>query len=379
MNPITTIRWPMRPANLLPLTTLRLFAAAAIVIFHLPWHDFSGQPALGGGVTFFYILSGFILSHVHFEMRGMHENMLFWIARFARIWPVHFFTFLLLLASCKYNFILGQHYFVPKAALNLSLLQAWIPASSVNFSFNGVSWSLSCESFFYFLFPFVLPLAKKYPFSSILISFVISLSVMLAGKFIFQENSGHSVFSANSVAIVNPVCRLFNFVLGCSTYMIWQRWPFTVQSNFISKFTFWTIVEIGVLAAVGIISYLLTSRLHLCFGSIPAQIDWLEWILISPIFAIVIWVFAFQGGFISKVFSWRILCYGGEISFSIYMVHQIVFRFASDWFGFSSPHPIAIFFWIIVSLILAMLIFHFVEVPARRWIIAGGKSYLKRI
>jgi peptidoglycan/LPS O-acetylase OafA/YrhL len=43
------------------------------------------------------------------------------------------------------------------ALANVSLLHAWLPKMSVYFGLNSVTWSLSCELFFYLVFPLLIP------------------------------------------------------------------------------------------------------------------------------------------------------------------------------------------------------------------------------
>ena len=70
--------------QLSPLTSFRFFAAMAIVCFHSIGgaHDY-----LRSGVTFFYVLSGFVLAYVHPSLSGSVEFLRFWVSRIARIWP----------------------------------------------------------------------------------------------------------------------------------------------------------------------------------------------------------------------------------------------------------------------------------------------------
>ena len=62
------------PQNLKPLTALRFFAAMWVVGFHF-WPDLElAMPAIVGkgylGVDLFFVLSGFIHSHVYLERRN---------------------------------------------------------------------------------------------------------------------------------------------------------------------------------------------------------------------------------------------------------------------------------------------------------------------
>src|SRR5262245_7472899 len=75
------------------LTALRFFAAAAVVIHHS--RGLFLPQALGGwllakfGVSFFFVLSGFILVHVYPELPTGRSVVRFWMARVARLWPLH--------------------------------------------------------------------------------------------------------------------------------------------------------------------------------------------------------------------------------------------------------------------------------------------------
>jgi peptidoglycan/LPS O-acetylase OafA/YrhL len=74
------------------LTSLRLFAAAMIVVLHANGHF--GIPAwlpryvgLGAGVSIFFVLSGFILTINYPELPTWTAVLRFWRNRFARLWP----------------------------------------------------------------------------------------------------------------------------------------------------------------------------------------------------------------------------------------------------------------------------------------------------
>jgi hypothetical protein len=63
--------------------------------FGLPPVILGGWP-LTGGVSFFFILSGFILTHAHLNMTAGGTPFSFYVSRIARIWPAHVACFLLL-------------------------------------------------------------------------------------------------------------------------------------------------------------------------------------------------------------------------------------------------------------------------------------------
>lgn len=142
------------PAKLPRLTSLRFFAALAVVLTHVGY-QFTSSQALRKtetygyvAVAFFFVLSGFVLTW-SFRPR---PSSVFWWGRFAKIWPSQFviavFVFLVLPTFERVPSTFGE-------ILDLSLLQAWWPHRNVYFGGNGVSWSLSCEIFFYAIAPLI--------------------------------------------------------------------------------------------------------------------------------------------------------------------------------------------------------------------------------
>ncbi|MDQ1699211.1 MAG: hypothetical protein QOG34_1074 [Frankiaceae bacterium] len=139
-----------RPSRLDALTGLRFWFAFLVVAHHSLEHWFGGGVHVVAdfgyiGVDFFFVLSGFVLT---WSARPDVGPLRFWWNRVARIWPLHLTTLVLAV-------VVGVGVAVNGSGLvpNLLLLQAWWPQQHVYFGFNAVSWSLSCEVFFYLCFP----------------------------------------------------------------------------------------------------------------------------------------------------------------------------------------------------------------------------------
>ena len=100
-------------SHLLELTSVRFIAALSVVLMHFseylalpqPWAQVLG--AGGIGVTFFFVLSGFVLTYNYrdtFESGvRFHEFRDFFLARLFRIYPAYFLAKGLYFLECGWN------------------------------------------------------------------------------------------------------------------------------------------------------------------------------------------------------------------------------------------------------------------------------------
>jgi peptidoglycan/LPS O-acetylase OafA/YrhL len=138
------------PLDLKPLTALRFAAAMWVVSFHY-WPHLAGVglPGLVAngylGVELFFVLSGFILSHVYLEAFGegrFRYGSFLW-ARIARVYPLHIAVLaglgVLAVAATAAGMTLGTG-LLNWAALpaNLLMIHAWGLAPAA--AWNHPSW-----------------------------------------------------------------------------------------------------------------------------------------------------------------------------------------------------------------------------------------------
>jgi peptidoglycan/LPS O-acetylase OafA/YrhL len=123
------------------------FARATVNILRVgPW-----------SVSFFFVLSGFILVYNYGDDRRPLNTARFWVARLARIYPVYLLGFFLAMP-----FVLNSlwqahehaHQAVTAGFLAVTLSQSWVPRFAT--FWNIPAWSMSDEAFFYALFPILL-------------------------------------------------------------------------------------------------------------------------------------------------------------------------------------------------------------------------------
>ncbi|HWG26225.1 acyltransferase [Actinospica sp.] len=206
------------------MTGLRWSAALLVFLYHVSVVEYFGGPAASRvnwafgagdvGVSFFFVLSGFVLS---WSTPPTTRAVQFWRRRFARIYPLHLMTALLAL-TLTFTLTPGTKPSLGQLAANLTLTQAWFPNGSFYQSVNPVSWSLSCEACFYFLFPLMINLLRRLGGRGN--SIVVAGCVVL--EFLMPKLAGHLVpaHSLNFVLYYFPLERPPEFLLG----MALARW-----------------------------------------------------------------------------------------------------------------------------------------------------------
>ena len=217
------------PANIKPLTSLRFFAAAWVVLFHYwPKLAVSGTPALVEkgylGVELFFILSGFILCHVYLpaaEAGRFRYGDFLW-ARLARVYPMHLVTLIGIGLMAGVALALGLEVdrnilSLPALPANLAMVQAWGLAPVAGW--NHPSWSISAEWFAYLSFPlfaFVTLQLRERP----LVALAGALGLMATLYAGFPMLAGSPLTRAT---IAWGALRIVPcFALGCALYLTWR-------------------------------------------------------------------------------------------------------------------------------------------------------------
>ena len=148
--------------DMLNLDALRFLAAFGVIFFHA-CHHFDFGPSWNEGparplqacVDLFFVISGYVMGAVYFDRIGTPAQIgRFLKARFWRLYPLHFTTFLasLLIGILGARFSAHQDDYDPRCIpANLMLSQAWGGCSHI--TYNYVSWSVSAEMVMYALFP----------------------------------------------------------------------------------------------------------------------------------------------------------------------------------------------------------------------------------
>jgi peptidoglycan/LPS O-acetylase OafA/YrhL len=355
------------------LTSLRFFAAFMIVLHHaqgLFGIDMHGIN-LGQGVSFFFVLSGFILSYVYPELKGWEGVKRFWRARIARLWPGFFVSFLLGF------FLLKQSWDAKTGLPYLLLLQSWLPLSSFYFSYNAAAWSISTELFFYLAFPLLI---WRWPQSwhwKLALSAALLAAVVAAARLLNLPDYGNPydgqqgmLVTQHGLIYISPLARIFEFVFGMCVAWMWRAkrvtWSYTTAS----------VLEVAVIVACMVSVCVMGSFAEAVRRSVigPTGALWVMHGGSMFAFAALIYVMAFGRGIVSKILSQHVLVVLGEISFSLYLIHQTLLSYYRNYPQdfLSLPAAPAFVAFLIILLAFSYLLWLLVEIPGRN-VLLGRK------
>lgn len=354
------------PARLDQLTSLRFFAALAVLSSHLwPLAELDNplQPLAQtlfhegyAGVSFFFMLSGFILAHTYQRKlaSGAISRGKYLALRVARVGPLHWLVALPFVVIAFHDAGLGA---LPKVATNLLLLQAWVPDSTWYFSLVGPSWSLSDEIFFYTCFAF---LAFLRPRTLLLIGVGLLVADVALVAALVTTGHGQTLgedtpTASHWVTYILPATRLLDFIAGMLIYTV--TFP---------KLPRW----LATLGEVGALVLLVAAMLVFPAVGVPQAV--LMQLAYLPFIALVILTFARGGGALADWLGRRgLLVLLGDASFALYLIHlpiiQRTFDLWDDMPEASRPPLLLTAAAVtLVCVLLSVAIYKWVETPMLR-------------
>lgn len=346
MTPVQT------PADLRPITALR-FGAAIWVAVYTFWENLAGAGSSGLvdkgylGVELFFVLSGFILSHVYLQSAGEKRFSYrgFLWARVARVYPLHIATLVGVGLLAAVALVAGMS--VDSNVLswvslpaNLLMVHAWGLAPVAGW--NHPSWSISAEWFAYLCFPlfaFVFWRAREKPVAAV-VGAAAFLAVLYYG---FERVAG---FPLTEATIRWGALRIVPcFALGCALYLVYRKAPLKAPWT-ASAVSFCLMVLSAALGLWDGVTVLLAGALILSLASLPNERA--GWLASKP------------------------AVYLGEISYSVYMVCVPWKLLAVNLAAKLTDAPdkqLQLFVWLAILALLpvvAALSYHLVEHPARK-------------
>ena len=290
--------------RLVTLDYLRGLCAFGIMVYHyLYWlegpmsaNQFMGRVGVYG-VSIFYVLSGLTLFHVYeYSQSDQGFSVLsFFKKRFFRIFP------LLWLATICAVIISKKQPDPLDLFLNLTGLFGF-------FSWDGTfatgAWSIGNELVFYSIFPLILYSCMR---NRVLLIGILASAAALHHYFAFHILHPDAGLAEQWHDYVNPLNQIFLFTAGCVIGLMTKRLSFSP-------------IAITCIVVSGIALFIVTpaegNNIHLVSG-------WNRWIFTCSCLLICIGAYKLEIPLLGKIDTTLKLL--GESSYSVYMLHALVF------------------------------------------------------
>lgn len=348
----------MKKNHIASLTGIRFFLAVWVLLFHTVdvWKDFPFLYNLFSNgyvaVSAFFVLSGFILVYNYANLEtDAHSLKMFSLARIIRLYPMYLISIIVafpLFAYFQYKTETGYiGIIILTTLLTVFGLQAWY--KPVLEKLNPPSWSLSVEFFFYSLFPFlnkkINSLSKRGIYIMIGFCFLITFFLM---HFIVQ---GIKASSASEIIQTGtfPLLHIFTFLTGMGFGYLY----YVHEVSFFKKYSD--------LIAIILISGIALSLVYNWFPL--ADINNGGFAVFFSLFFIAI---TYPSSIVGKFLSHRVFVLLGEASYSLYILHLVIYNYLkigfTNFFNYTDFESFSFLgIYLVIAIITAVLSFLFIE------------------
>ncbi len=306
-------------------------------------------------VTFFFLLSGFVLTYSHRRAHDLASGAglrRYYFGRIARIYPVYWLALLIAAPQFIYEGMRENHplyapdEFLASLLLAPALLQTWYPLAAALWVWPA--WSLSVEVAFYAILPFVVPRLSRRPVWQQL---AISLALLCVVEVlrIWLSNGGAPWFNPPlilSFEFLHYHFWLFApvFLLGSALANAYAKYPPTPRAASL------------MFNGAGV----LILGLFCCRSSMP---PWaLSNVVLAPLFAVLVLGATKAAGLLPRLLSNPSMVLLGNASYALYILHLPLFHW---WKSLDLPLPPEVFCLIAVA--LSVICYRYVETPVLLW------------
>lgn len=345
------------------LTGLRGIAAWLVVLYHIRLSLAGLVPpglidVLAKGylaVDLFFMLSGFVIWYSYAERLrsgGASAVRLFWWRRVARIWPLHAlilaaFAVLVGLLSLSGRAVSG--YPLGELPLHLLLMQNWGLTGTL--TWNHPAWSISTELAAYLLFPLLVLAGRADRWTTG--ALLAAAAGLAAGLHLIYALNGHDRLG-DAITQLGLWRCLAGFALGTVLCRLWQRWQDRPR------------------AAQGLCGLaLLLAVMGWALGA-P------ETAIVPAVFCAGLLALALGRGWLVRLLASGPVRYLGEISYSTYLSHYLLWIVCKLLFvGPSLQLGLAgLAGYLGTVLIVSAILYRGVERPAQRWLNARPPRWI---
>lgn len=359
------------------LTGLRIVAALWVVLFHFRPLLWAASPRLEAdlapllnagaqGVDLFFILSGFVLTWNYLDRMGrafsMRGTVHFLWLRLSRVFPIYLVTMHIAAVWIIFTLHVGttpspdvENFTAVSYLRQLFMVQLWFSPFFDETSWDGPAWSISAEWLAYLLFAaLILLIFRIAQVSRARTLLVLAFAAALPPTLLLLANG---VLYTPWSWVPRIIAQFAAGALACAAV---RRLRISERGRRVAGYI--SLLILGVI--VGGLYYF---DAHPITGMVDSGG------ILAVLFMPLVVALSIGVGSLPAWLSTRAMVYGGQISFSLYMIHEPVH---TAWNWVAQEYRLDLPMWgmklvvaglIAAALLLSVVLFRHVEEPARRW------------
>lgn len=367
----------MRTGEIKALTGLRIVAALWVVLFHFRPLLWAASPRLEAdlapllnagaqGVDLFFILSGFVLTWNYLDRMGrafsMRGTVHFLWLRLSRVFPIYLVTMHIAAVWIIFTLHVGttpspdvENFTAVSYLRQLFMVQLWFSPFFDETSWDGPAWSISAEWLAYLLFAaLILLIFRIAQVSRARTLLVLAFAAALPPTLLLLANG---VLYTPWSWVPRIIAQFAAGALACAAV---RRLRISERGRRVAGYI--SLLILGVI--VGGLYYF---DAHPIAGMVDSGG------ILAVLFMPLVVALSIGVGSLPAWLSTRAMVYGGQISFSLYMIHEPVH---TAWNWAAQEYRLDLPMWgmklvvaglIAAALLLSVVLFRHVEEPARRW------------
>jgi len=351
------------PRILPSLTGLRFFAAALVVIYHMTSH-LGAVPIVSDlakfgrtGVTFFFVLSGFVLTWTYMGKKTP-VGVYYW-RRFARIWPLHILTTMLMMSVYVWTDNKIANELTPE---NLwpafFLIHSWFPEPAVYRGGSGASWSLSDEMFFYAIFPMLLALLAPVRRWGRLLSIPLVMTGISLLLWLIVPMEGVGPYLRTMLLDYFPLSRVVQFISGVALAV-------AIRHGWRCRVPVWAAIMVIVAYHAALVPW--SNAFERTDRWYPYSASQLFSLLPFALLIAAVATHDLKGR--PSFLAWPSFVLLGQASFAWYLLHSPGILTYAHLFGIPNSLPSLMLAWTVVAVVtqlLSIVAFQYFERPLER-------------
>lgn len=271
------------------------------------------------GVSIFVILSGFCMAinylpKVKTLSLSPVQCVKFSVSKIKKLYPLHLIMLAVIYVLVKMP---TSGHAIPRMIREVLLVKCWTTHSEDYFSYNGVAWYLSTYFFICMMAPYAMHLVAKVKNKKQLFTMGTGIYVLMLGVGLFFSKVTVPIGDgfAKWITYICPFYRMLDFTLGALLGWLYLNCRNTESKD--QKKIHW-------LEILALVSFIVMEYAYLPIKENYMGIGYNVYFV--PASLLIVWVFAVNGGFITKFLNNKVLLWLGNISGFTFLIHQVVLR-----------------------------------------------------